>query len=105
MARAIRRLNNQGHPAVIYLHPYEFAPGEVGWFRRRGFAMPYKRYFMQSLWRSRVPARLGRLLKEFRFAPMNEVLELDRLAGEANTTSEAASSAAISSEISPQPIT
>jgi hypothetical protein len=104
MARAIRKLNKQGHPAVIYLHPYEFAPEEVDWFRRRGFSMSYKRYFMQSLWRRRVPVRLGRLLKEFRFAPMNEVLEPDQPVCGENTTSKVAPSVAIYSEPNFQPI-
>ena len=73
-ARAIRRLNDRGHPAVVYLHPYELAVGEVGAFRRSGFRMSRRRYLMQSLWRSRVAPRLLRLFTEFQFAPMAEVL-------------------------------
>lgn len=76
IAAGIRHLNRQGRPAILYLHPYELAPGEVDWFRKQGFAMSAKRRFMQSLWRSRVPARLARLFAEFRFTPAGEVLPL-----------------------------
>jgi polysaccharide deacetylase family protein (PEP-CTERM system associated) len=73
-AEAIRRLNAAGHPAVIYLHPYEFAVDEVALFRREGVHVSARRRFMQSLWRSRVPQRLGQLLANFPFAPIREVL-------------------------------
>jgi polysaccharide deacetylase family protein (PEP-CTERM system associated) len=74
-ARAIRRLNAEGQPAVVYLHPYEFAPDEVREFKRFGLAFSARRHLMQSLWRSRVPVRLERILHEFAFAPMIQVLE------------------------------
>lgn len=74
-ARAIRRLNAEGHPAVVYLHPYEFAPAEVRDFKRGGVACSVRRHLMQSLWRSRVPARVERLLGQFEFAPAARVLE------------------------------
>ncbi len=74
-AQAIRRLNAAGHPAVLYLHPYEFAPDEVRGFRNSGFQFPTRRYLMQSLWRARVPLRLERLLAGFPFAPIQQVLD------------------------------
>lgn len=76
-ARAIRQMNELGHPAVVYLHPYELAVGEVNAFRRDGFPVPAWRRFKQSLWRSRVAARLSRMFDEFAFGPMGEVLGLD----------------------------
>lgn len=77
---AIRRLNADGHPAVVYLHPYEFAPDEVADFSQAGFNVPIRRHLMQSLWRSRVPARLERLLEQFQFAPVGQALDI-RTAG------------------------
>lgn len=74
LRRVIAHLNQQGHPAVIYLHPYELAAGEVGSFVRVGVPVGFKRRFMQELWRSRVPKRLETLLREFEFAPMNTIL-------------------------------
>ncbi|NLX14560.1 MAG: DUF3473 domain-containing protein [Phycisphaerales bacterium] len=85
MAAGIRSLNRQGRPAILYLHPYEMATGEVSWFRQQGYSISSKRYFMQSLWRSRVPARLGRLFAEFRFASVGEVLRLNSIDDPAQT--------------------
>lgn len=76
MAHAIRRAHREGQPAVVYLHPYELAPGEVAALRREGFRVNWRRRLMQELWRSRVADRLSRLLREFEFAPMGEVLGL-----------------------------
>ncbi|HSW45142.1 MAG TPA: DUF3473 domain-containing protein [Phycisphaerae bacterium] len=74
MAGAIRRLNGNGTPAVIYLHPYELAVDEVEWFARAGVTCGRSKAFTQSLWRSRVKPRLDRLLSEFQFGPMRESL-------------------------------
>ena len=76
LAHAIRQANRAGQPAVVYLHPYELAVNEVEDFRRAGYSMSWSRRVTQSLWRSRVAPRLSRLLQEFSFAPMGEVLAL-----------------------------
>ncbi len=91
IAAGIRKLNRQGRPAILYLHPYELAPGEVNWFRQQGFTISAKRHLMQSLWRSRVPARLARLFAEFRFAPAGEVLPLLPLVKDSSPDPELAS--------------
>ena len=75
-AQALRTLNDQSYPGVIYLHPYELAVGEVNMFKRTGHHVPMRRQITQSLWRSRVAPRLGRLFEEFAFGPMSEVLGL-----------------------------
>jgi polysaccharide deacetylase family protein (PEP-CTERM system associated) len=74
MAHAIRRMNSAGHPAVIYLHPYELAAGEVGAFMRDGTHVSFVRRFTQELWRSRVSKRLSRLMGEFEFGTMSAAL-------------------------------
>lgn len=79
MAHAIRRMNHEGHPAAIYLHPYELAPGEVSTFMRAGTRVSAARRFTQELWRSRVEPRLSRLMGEFAFGPMGEALACCRL--------------------------
>lgn len=71
-ARAIRQQNQAGQPVVIYLHPYELAPGEVAAFRREGCRFSRKRSFMQALWRSRVEPRLDHLLEQFAFGTMSD---------------------------------
>ena len=74
MARAIRRVNTAGRPAVGYLHPYEFAPGETRWVAAQGIRARWWGRFTQELWRSRVEPRLTRLVGEFEFGPMCEAL-------------------------------
>jgi len=76
LASAVRQLNRLGGPAVIYLHPYELAAGEVDWFRLRGLFLSRRRRYMQALWRSQVEPRLSRLLNEFSFTTMSESLRL-----------------------------
>lgn len=76
VARAISEVNRQGHPAAIYLHPYELAVDEIGQLRRRGWRIEWKTSITQSLFRSRIEKRLTRLFGQFRFAPMGEVLGL-----------------------------
>lgn len=70
LARAVRQANRRLQPAVVYLHPYELAPGEVRGFARDGVPVGWKRWFTQELWRTRVPDRLARLFDAFEFGPM-----------------------------------
>ena len=73
-AATIRQLNRLGHPAVVYVHPYELAPGEVAQYIAAGWSVSGKRRLMQSLWRSRVAPRLSRLLAEFPFSQASDSL-------------------------------
>lgn len=74
MAHAIGRLNRAGLAGIIYLHPYEMAAGEVATFARTGLSISKRRWFTQELWRSRVPSRLSRLLRQFQFGTVGAVL-------------------------------
>lgn len=74
MAHAIRKMNAAGQPAVIYMHPYELAAGEVSEFMHRGTHVSLIRRFTQELWRSRVRRRLSRLFGEFQFGTMSAAL-------------------------------
>lgn len=89
--RLLRRLNREGRPGVVYLHPYELAPGEVADFRRDGVPVRMTRRLTQELWRSRVRPRLERLMRELPFGPMSEVLGLSRPDASASATFEPAS--------------
>lgn len=77
IARAIASINRGGHPAVVYMHPYELAVNEVAGFRRQGWPVSAGMHFMQSLFRGRVRARLIELWRRFAFAPLSEVLQLE----------------------------
>jgi polysaccharide deacetylase family protein (PEP-CTERM system associated) len=74
LAHAIRQMNSAGHPAVIYVHPYELAPGEVSSFVAAGTRVSFARRITQELWRSRVLKRLERLMGEFEFGTMSAAL-------------------------------
>jgi polysaccharide deacetylase family protein (PEP-CTERM system associated) len=64
----LRSINRQGHPAVFYLHPWELDPGHPRVPVPRRISATH--YFNLSA----TEGRLRRLLRDFRFAPMGEVL-------------------------------
>ena len=67
---AVRGLERRGAPACLYLHPWEFDPGQP-----RVKAGP-SAGFRHSLTRRKTLPRLERLLQEFQFGTMEEVLGL-----------------------------
>jgi polysaccharide deacetylase family protein (PEP-CTERM system associated) len=68
----MRRLDAEGQPALLYLHPWELDPGQPRLRVRgkRGFSTHYLR--LRS-----TEAKVRRLLAEFPFAPIAEVLGLE----------------------------
>ncbi len=68
---AIARMNQQGHPAVLYMHPYELAPHE---FSQLLTSIPWRIRFQQGLGRSTVAAKLSRLATEIPFGTIREML-------------------------------
>jgi polysaccharide deacetylase family protein (PEP-CTERM system associated) len=64
----LRSINREGYPAVFYLHPWELDPGHPRVPVPRRVAATH--YFNLSA----TEGRLRRLLRDFRFAPMGEVL-------------------------------
>lgn len=77
LARAIREVNGQSQPVVVYIHPYELDVNELAELRRRGWSIRWKTYINQSLFRGRIRGRLAALFQEFRFTTMAEVLGLE----------------------------
>lgn len=69
---AIRRMNRDGHPATAYFHPYEIDPAEIPSSR---WPVPWTMRLSQGLGRTRLAARLGRLLAEFSWGPAAAWLE------------------------------
>lgn len=67
--RGIRRVNRDGVPAVLYLHPWELDPAQP-----RVPAAPRMARFRHYLNLDRTLARLDGLLQTFPWAPMAEVL-------------------------------
>lgn len=66
----LRQVNRRGRPAVFYVHPWEVDPGQPD-LRHHTSRLGALRHYT-GLGRTR--GRLRRLLKEFRFAPVREVL-------------------------------
>ena len=65
---AIRQINDEGQPAVIYLHPWEFDPEQP---RIKGASLLSR--FRHYLNLDQTENRLRMLLEEFQFASMNQV--------------------------------
>ena len=69
MQWGMRRVNQENQPAVVYLHPWEIDP-EQPRLPIRG-----KRGFSTHYWRLEgMEAKLRRLLSDFKFAPIRDVL-------------------------------
>ncbi len=82
LRRAVRRLNRDGHPAVLFLHPYELAPGRLGLGgapRARRAPLAVAGWSCRrNLRRGAAPRRLRDLVDEFAF--VRAVDALDRVA-------------------------
>ena len=72
----IKKLNKEGHSAVIYMHPYEIDSEdiEIEDFSR-GLRSKFT-LFTQSIGRSRFEEKIRRLLDDFEFSSIREVLNL-----------------------------
>jgi polysaccharide deacetylase family protein (PEP-CTERM system associated) len=71
--QAIRHINAEGHPAVVYLHPWEFDPDQP-----RIARAPLLSRFRHYVNLNKTESRLRALLQEFTFGTMREVFA-DRL--------------------------
>jgi polysaccharide deacetylase family protein (PEP-CTERM system associated) len=65
---AIRRLNREGHPAVVYLHPWEFDPEQP-----RVSSARLRSRFRHYVNLRHTERRLRELLPQFQFGPISEV--------------------------------
>jgi len=71
MRWGMRRVNREGQPAVVFVHPWEVDPEQprMRTAGRRGFSTHY-------VGLRGTEAKLHRVLRDFRFAPIREVLGL-----------------------------
>jgi polysaccharide deacetylase family protein (PEP-CTERM system associated) len=69
VSRAIRSLNAEGRPAIMYMHPWELDTGQ-----RYGQVTPRER-ITHYYGRGRLEGKLRRLLAEFRFGPLAAFLD------------------------------
>ncbi len=73
---AIRRLNRAATPTVIYLHPWEFDPDQPV-VKQARWTSRFRHYVNLD----KTERRLRKLLGEFKFGPMKDLLAEDRLHG------------------------
>jgi len=66
--RFFRRLNKQGKPIVFYLHPWELDPGQPKMKVRFNYRL---RHYVNL---EKTEGRLEKLLKEFRFVPLIDLV-------------------------------
>lgn len=71
LRRGVRQINAAGQPATIYMHPYEYDPVE---FRELGHPIPFKTRLHQGLGRRAFPGKVDRLLAEFPFGSIQDVI-------------------------------
>jgi polysaccharide deacetylase family protein (PEP-CTERM system associated) len=64
---AVRRLNRKGHPAILYVHPWEFDPDQP-----RPHPTPRERFTHYYNLR-RTESKWAALLRDFRFAPLRDL--------------------------------
>lgn len=70
--KAINRINSEGRPAVVYVHPYELNPEEIKEFRGR---IPWSFYWSVALNRHKTESKLRSLLRDYDFAPIRDVMQ------------------------------
>jgi polysaccharide deacetylase family protein (PEP-CTERM system associated) len=71
--RGMRAIEQEGRPAVVYCHPYEFVPEEVDEYA--GQVNPFFAFYQKS-GRRRFIRRLRRLLHDFKFGRLDRCLEV-----------------------------
>ena len=69
--KAWRQLEREGRPGIVYLHPHEFDAGAMSLLRDR---VTWMRRMHQGLGRKGLPGKIDRLLSEFEFTSMRDVL-------------------------------
>ncbi len=70
--RGLRQINRAGHPVTIYMHPYEYDPIE---FKELPHPVPLKQRLHQGLGRRRFPKKIDRMLSDFKFGSMKQVID------------------------------
>lgn len=64
----LRRIESQGHPLIMYLHPWELDPSQP---RMRGSLLSEFRHYLNL---EKVHSRLKQLIKDFSFGPIHHLL-------------------------------
>jgi polysaccharide deacetylase family protein (PEP-CTERM system associated) len=87
--RAIRAINAEGQPAVVYVHPWELDPDQP-----RIRQAPLRSRFRHRLNLARTEGRLRALLERFAFGPIQDVFRAQLASAVHPTTGESSNGAA-----------
>jgi len=71
LRKAWRRIEAAGRPGIVYMHPYEYNPQQMDAYRD---TVSWRTRLHQGLGRKAFPSKVDRLLADFQFGPMREVL-------------------------------
>lgn len=71
LRRGVQQLNRAGHSATIYMHPYEYAPSELS---ELDHPVSWRMRLHQGLGRKRFPRKVDRLLSEFPFGRIQDII-------------------------------
>ncbi len=71
LRKAWRRIERDGRPGILYFHNYEYDPGQMRAYSRE---FPLRLRLHQGLGRKGFPAKIDRLLSEFPFGRLADVL-------------------------------
>ena len=71
LRKAWRHLEAVGRPGIVYMHPYEYNPIQMDAYQDR---VSWKMRMHQGWGRKGLPRKVDRLLSEFRFGPLRDVL-------------------------------
>ena len=76
--KAWRHLERRGRPGIVYMHPYEYDPREM---RHYADDVHWKTRLHQNLGRKGFPSKIERLITDFRFGRIKDVISglLDEL--------------------------
>ncbi len=69
--KAWRQCEACGRPGIVYMHPYEYDPSEMDAFKDK---VSLKMRLHQGIGRKGIPSKVGRLLHDFEFACLKDVL-------------------------------
>ncbi|MFQ6043326.1 MAG: DUF3473 domain-containing protein, partial [Candidatus Poribacteria bacterium] len=72
---AIKKLSSEGMPAMIYMHPYEFDSQDLSTLigNTENLRLKFLR-FNQNLNRDKSEMKLRKLLSDFKFVPVREII-------------------------------
>lgn len=75
--RAVGAINRIGYGTAVYMHPYEFAPNELGELassKAEGIAIPWHQRLHQGIGRGRFTDKVESLLRTIPFGTVSDVL-------------------------------